>query len=69
MCCRKQFSSNINRSDFSLSLQYELALGQFPYPTWKNVFEQLRYVVEGEPPKVPADAEFSSEFKEFIHLW
>lgn len=47
---------------------YELALGQFPYPTWKNVFEQLRYVVEGEPPKVPADAEFSSEFKEFIHL-
>ena len=52
-----------------LVLQYELALGQFPYPTWKNVFEQLKYVVEGEPPKVPADAKFSTEFKEFIHLW
>ena len=52
-----------------LPWQFELALGQFPYPTWKNVFEQLKYVVEGEPPQVPADANFSTEFKEFIHLW
>ena len=52
-------------------LQYELALGQYPYPTMKdtNIFERLKYVVEGEPPKVPADANFSADFKDFLHQW
>ena len=49
--------------------QYELALGKFPYPAWKNVFDQLKTVVEGEAPKVPADLDFSQEFKDFVHLW
>jgi len=48
---------------------YELALGKFPYPAWKNVFDQLKTVVEGEAPKVPADLDFSQEFKDFMHLW
>ena len=57
---------------FHLSLfQYELALGQFPYPTWKNVFEQLRSVVEGEAPRLPPLSEtgFSPELTDFIHAW
>ena len=51
-------------------LQYELAVGQYPYPLKNlNDFERLKCVVEGEPPKVPADASFSEKFKDFLHLW
>lgn len=33
------------------------------------MFDQLKTVVEGEAPKVPADLDFSQEFKDFMHLW
>ncbi|KAL5473918.1 hypothetical protein EMCRGX_G028485 [Ephydatia muelleri] len=47
---------------------YELALGRFPYPPWNTVFEQLKIVVEGEPPAIPSDAGFSDEFRDFVSL-
>ncbi len=49
--------------------QYELALGRFPYPAWKNVFEQLKTVVEGDAPRLNDEDVFSPEFKDFLHLW
>ena len=52
-----------------LTLQYELAVGSFPYPVWKNMFEQLKSVVDGEAPRVPDDLPLSGEFKDFIHKW
>lgn len=48
-------------------LQYELAVGKFPYPSWANVFDQLKTVVEGEPPRIPPDAGLSDQFVEFVH--
>ena len=33
------------------------------------MFDQLKTVVEGEAPKVPADLNFSKEFIHFMHLW
>ena len=50
-------------------LQYELAVGQFPYPVWKNMFEQLKSVVDGEAPRVPANLSLSPEFTDYLHLW
>jgi hypothetical protein len=48
----------------------ELALGRFPYPPWKSVFEQLKVIVQGDPPCIPADdSRFSDEFKDFVCLW
>jgi mitogen-activated protein kinase kinase 4 len=47
----------------------ELALGRFPYPPWKSVFEQLKVIVQGDPPCIPADdSRFSDEFKDFVCL-
>lgn len=31
----------------------ELATGQFPYPSWNSVFEQLTCVLHGDPPSLP----------------
>ncbi|CAH8536293.1 unnamed protein product [Schistosoma turkestanicum] len=31
----------------------ELATGQFPYPTWNSVFEQLTCVLHNDPPSLP----------------
>ncbi|CAI8054258.1 Galactokinase [Geodia barretti] len=47
---------------------YELAVGQFPYPVWKNMFEQLKSVVDGEAPRVPANLSLSPEFTDYLHL-
>ena len=50
--------------------QSEMALGKFPYPAWKTVFDQLKSVVEGDPPKLPDDdPRFSDNFKDLIHKW
>ena len=43
----------------------ELALGRFPYPPWKTVFEQLKAVVHGDAPSLPADGGFSDYFHDF----
>ncbi|VDN21464.1 unnamed protein product, partial [Dibothriocephalus latus] len=43
------------RSDvwsFGITL-IELATGQFPYPSWHSVFEQLTCVLDGPPPQLP----------------
>lgn len=49
-------------------LKIELATGQFPYPTWKTPFEQLKQVVQDPPPTLPKE-EFSAEFEDFITKW
>ena len=64
--CTGQDMSNL--SSFSPT-QFELALGRFPYHAWKNVFEQLKTVVEGEAPRLSEEDSFSPEFKDFLHLW
>ena len=42
-------------------------MGRFPYPSWANVFDQLKTVVEGEPPRIPADSGLSDNFVAFVH--
>jgi len=46
----------------------ELALGEFPYKKWSNIFEQLNAVVNGEPPRLPNDR-FSPELQDFVARW
>lgn len=43
----------------------ELALGEFPYKKWSNIFEQLNAVVNGEPPRLSRD-KFSKELCDFV---
>ncbi|CAG0893108.1 unnamed protein product [Cyprideis torosa] len=42
----------------------ELATGTFPYSTWTNPFEQLKQVVQDDPPRLPE--EFSDEIRDFV---
>ncbi|XP_046576187.1 dual specificity mitogen-activated protein kinase kinase 4-like isoform X1 [Haliotis rubra] len=44
----------------------ELSTGQFPYPKWTSVFEQLTQVVQGPPPKLRPRERFSDDFHDFI---
>lgn len=53
----------------SSSSQYELAVGEFPYKQYKNVFEQIKLVIEGEAPRMPDDMGFSENFKDYVHRW
>lgn len=55
------------RSDvWSLGISLlELSTGNFPYPIWGTPFEQLKQVVTGEAPRLPA-GEFSPEYEDFI---
>ena len=46
----------------------ELALGEFPYKKWNNIFEQLNAVVNGEPPRLSKD-KFSRDLCEFVASW
>lgn len=46
----------------------ELALGEFPYRKWNNIFEQLNAVVNGEPPRLSRDR-FSKELCDFVASW
>ncbi|XP_055352481.1 serine/threonine-protein kinase 3-like [Paramacrobiotus metropolitanus] len=55
------------RSDvwsYGLSL-IEIALGKFPYKSWRDKFEQMKEVVGGPPPSIP-DFLFSHNFRDFV---
>jgi serine/threonine protein kinase len=56
-----------HRSDvWSLGITLcELALGQFPYPPYRNLFEQMKLVVDGPPPTLP-EGMFSEDFTDFV---
>lgn len=43
----------------------ELALGKFPYPPWRTVFEQLKAVVLGDAPRLPDGSGFTDYFHDF----
>jgi len=46
----------------------EVAIGKFPYKEWRNVFAQIKQVVEGAAPQLPT-GKFSEEFEDFISSW
>ncbi|AMD19122.1 HBR221Wp [Eremothecium sinecaudum] len=47
----------------------EMATGAYPYPpeTYDNIFSQLSAIVDGPPPRLPADR-FSSEAQDFVSM-
>ncbi|KDR09965.1 Dual specificity mitogen-activated protein kinase kinase 7 [Zootermopsis nevadensis] len=44
----------------------ELATGNFPYKDCKTDFEVLTKVLQDDPPSLPADQTFSSDFRNFV---
>ena len=56
------------RSDvwsFGISM-IEISTGEYPYRMWRTPFEQLRQVVQEDPPKLPAN-QFTPEYEDFIN--
>ncbi|KAH8259972.1 dual specificity mitogen-activated protein kinase kinase 6 [Drosophila serrata] len=55
------------RSDvWSLGISMiEMATGRYPYDNWRTPFEQLRQVVEDDPPRLTPGT-FSPEFEDYI---
>lgn len=45
----------------------ELATGQFPYKDCKTEFEVLTKVIQEDPPCLPPNQGFSTEFRAFVH--
>jgi mitogen-activated protein kinase kinase 3 len=56
------------RSDiWSLGItMMEMAIGKFPYASSGNFFQQLKRVCDDEPPRLPDDGRYTSEFQDFI---
>lgn len=44
----------------------ELATGRFPYRQWSTPFDQLRDVVNGDPPRLPETTPYSSALCDFV---
>ncbi|EDV27333.1 uncharacterized protein TRIADDRAFT_21026, partial [Trichoplax adhaerens] len=44
----------------------EISTGKFPYAKWRTPFEQLKQVVMDDPPRLPDDGNFSTEYRDFI---
>ncbi|XP_054159180.1 dual specificity mitogen-activated protein kinase kinase 6-like [Oppia nitens] len=55
------------RSDvWSLGISMlELAIGKYPFPESKNLFEQLKRICQDDPPRLPPNR-FSKDFESFI---
>lgn len=53
---------------FGLFDQMELATGKFPYEEWKTPFDQIKQVVQGDPPRLSTES-FPTEFCDFIEKW
>ena len=47
-------------------MQVELAAGEFPFIECSTDFEVLSKVLTSDPPSLPSDKSFSSEFKDFV---
>ncbi len=41
------------------------AAGKFPYSEWSNLFQQLKEVVDGAPPRLADDGRFSADLRDF----
>ena len=52
-----------------VTLQYELAVGKFPYPPYRNLFEQMKLVLDGPAPQLPDDRNFSEDLRDFVSKW
>uniref|UniRef100_A0A9L0IXS3 mitogen-activated protein kinase kinase n=1 Tax=Equus asinus TaxID=9793 RepID=A0A9L0IXS3_EQUAS len=50
----------------AISVQVELATGQFPYKNCKTDFEVLTKVLQEEPPLLPGHMGFSGDFQSFV---
>lgn len=53
----------------AISVQVELATGQFPYKNCKTDFEVLTKVLQEEPPLLPGHMGFSGDFQSFVKDW
>lgn len=53
----------------AVSLQVELATGQFPYQNCKTDFEVLTKVLQEDPPLLPPAMGFSGDFQAFVRDW
>lgn len=63
---RGQMGYDIRSDVWSLGISMvELATGQHPYGKWTNPFEQLKQVVEDDPPRLPPN-KYSADFSDFI---
>lgn len=45
----------------------EVATGEFPYPRWGSVFEQLQLVVQGEPPRLQPHHQLQPAIVHFVN--
>ena len=69
-CCVFLYISAFVNVDCTLlnCYQIELATGKHPYSELTKVFDQMKAVIEDEPPRLPAD-KFSEDFRDFVSCW